>query len=438
MSRRIVIFFFIVALLLAASFLFYLNPDQVILNYGGKAPIKAPMAMVLISAFLFGGFIVGLVAVFLGIKHQLELWRLERKRKQEQALGKLLTAVREQHALGNHLQAAQMAEKIVAQDPEFEAAWLELSSIVKTMSGDTEALRILERARLKLRSSVPILLRAAEIYEQAGNYIGAYDNLRIVLERFPTNRGALMRIIHAAEALRKIPEAINFQKTLIKQLSGIDYVNGLRHLNQLELLAIKAKHNWQFPDQPSAGLIEDLKAFSQRVRDLDLAWAEYGLAEEARGSDPNQISKLYAKAFHHSENIKHLAAIVRLWLKAHDPSKGINAVKTLIAGMRNTKTEAQIFLANVLANFGMTDEAVKMAEEIIVPANDPSQEQTLGLLKARLALKLGSTDATTRFSEYLKLNPASIPGDEIFSREKAFTTPLIQATDAPAPSLSVS
>lgn len=386
MAKRISIFLLALLLVGLVCYLFYLNPDTVGVRYSSANSWEAPLAVIVISFFFAGAAFVGIIGVYLSTKRSLHDWFERRKDRRKRVHEQLLLEGRSELAVKNFDAAREKFRRVTNEDEKNTLGWLLLADATEEARGVAEALKILDQARRSNSSNLELLFRAADINEKLMNITAAYDNLNLVLQTQPDNTAALKKLVIFAERLGRIDEGIEFCRTLMRFVSHEEREALQNKLASLEVRAAAKKFA-----KDHAALRKELDAVLRRHRDFAPAFGEMARIEREANNLP-AASRLWARAFQHSDNTEYLDQISSMWLDIDNPEQAITAVKNAVVSRKNTSVRGRLYLAHLYLSLEMLEEARSELSSLSSEQLSGQQKLFAAFLEAKLDNRSGKAE----------------------------------------------
>ena len=347
-----------------------------------------PLYVVLIASFFLGVIVTWLFGLLGKISGAM---RSRKERKKHASIVKHhedLVAGREYLAAGNFQQAESTFQKIYSSDGDDVLASSMLAETLFKQGNFEEALKVVDSARQTQKDNVELLFLGSDINEAMENYTAAYDNASLVHKQQPNNIQALQKLIGLCEPLKRYPEAIGFQKQLLKLVSNEERSKESKNLADLELghARLEAKRE-------GTSLKKAISDVVKRHRNHGPSLAALASIESEEGNYKS-ASKLWSKAYQSDYSVVHLERIADSLIEADEPAKAVEIFKKSI---QNVPADAAVFgrisLVNLYLRLEMIDEAKeefdKLSEEC---SNSHPAKVQLDITKAELIRKAGSTD----------------------------------------------
>ncbi len=347
-----------------------------------------PLYVVLIASFFLGVVVTWLMGLLGKISGAV---RNRKERKKHASIVKHhedLVAGREYLAAGNFQQAESTFQKIYSNDGDDVLASSMLAETLFKQGNFPEALKVVDSARQTQKDNVELLFLGADINEAMDNYTAAYDNASLVHKQQPNNIQALRKLISLCEPLKRYPEAIDFQKQLLKLVSSEERSDEAKNLADLELghARLEAKREGTSLKKAISDVVKRHRSHGPSLAAL--------AAIESEAGDYKSAAKLWSKAYQSDHNVIHLERIADSLVEVDEPAKAVEIVKKSI---QNVPSEAAVFgrisLVNLYLRLEMIDEAKeeydKLSEEC---TNSHPARVPLDITKAELIRKAGSTD----------------------------------------------
>ncbi len=345
----------VVILGVLCCYLFYLNPGTVTVNVSASRAIQAPMAIVLIVVFFLGALLVGLLSAIISAFHSFDDWKRDRKYRRETQHREQIVQARDALVTDNLPTAQSILERIVAREPENALAWLSLAETTERMSGAQAALAVLDRARLNVPRNAELLFRTAAISESIGNLTGSFDNLQLILREHPGNTRTLRALLDCSKKLGRYDVAIASARELLKRVHGASQDRLHNEIADCELAQVERTDSNDGADA-KRNAIEDV---IRRHRDHVPSLAALAQLEQARGDVP-ETSRLLARCFSLTGNIRFLETIAEIWLGASNPAKAMQSVTGAVNSLKQDHPyfeSGQLALAALCIKLGMLEEA---------------------------------------------------------------------------------
>lgn len=416
MPRRVlklVISLFIVAIV---SYVFYLNPHSVPVNYGGTNSISPPLALTLIVVFCSGATITAFLAFIFDMEYLMRLRRSDRREKQIEDHRALVVSAREQLAAGLLPAARERLQKILSKDPQDTVARIELAESYLDEGKPHEALQVLEDARTKDKSNLEILFLAAELNAELGNITGAFDNYQLILRKEPRSPRALGGLVDCCRVLERYDNAVEYQMQLLRASKGAEQTRLQEELADLEVRAVTQRY--PEPGKERRKAIEEILG---RHRDFPEALRLLAV-EERESLRPELAAKHLIRAFKSGRSVNDLELLADLWLQAEDPTKAVNAVRLAVQQdeysnrLDRTQLENRMFLVALLVFLESISEAKSERRKIdAVVAKEHGLGFGLDIIDSWLTYREGEVDAA--FQELFQnlAGDKRLPGYSLFS-----------------------
>ena len=377
----------IIAAAVVGIALYHFNAAPVTIVLWKNTVFQAPLALALILFFLGGVISVAAFVVLLRIKIRIQNWKFSRRIDSEKIHQQTIAEGRSQLALGDFAKAQSLLMRVINEDPENIVARIQLAESYQQQGMLTDALQVLDQARVSQKTNPELLLLAAEINRRLGNYTAAHDNAALLLSILPDNRRALEYAAESAAKVDRFDAALEYSKKLLKGLRGEDAEKVQEQIADFELCALQ-KDLSEDNDALCAALTDLLR----RHRDFVPALERLAVLEADRG-DLEAATKLFSKAYSIDYNVSHLEEMAARWLTAENPDRGLKSV-TMAMQVKNTPRAcllaARLFLVELLLQLEMVEKA-RAEFDNLTPEVKPgtSLEQSWHILQARLLHKEG-------------------------------------------------
>ena len=367
MPRRIIwliVGFLVVSLV---SYVFYLNPHSVTVNYSPSGTVSYPLALTLVVVFCSGIFVTAFLAFLLEAEYLLRLWNLNRRERRNDSHRSLIISARELLAAGMHTSARDRFLKILQKDPRNTVARIELAESYLQEGKTQEALQTLEEARTDDKSNIELLFLAADVNLDLGNVTGAYDNYQLILRREPRSPRALSGIVSCCRALDRFEEAVQYQVTLLRGSRGAEQTKLQEELADLEVRAVTQKLGNLRAGQNSSP--ESNREYRRAVEEILVRHRDFPPAlrllavEDREALRLDAAAKLLLRAFRYSRSVEDLELLADLWLQAEEPTRAISVVRIAVeqdesSNPKDSKQlEGRMFLVALLVFLENIDEA---------------------------------------------------------------------------------
>jgi tetratricopeptide (TPR) repeat protein len=404
MSKKILFFLFLLIVIGFVSYIFYLNPNEVLVSLGGSKTIETPMAVVLISTFCLGLFASALVAFYFATKQKIALWITQKKLAaandhEQQTLQAKVAFWSERDKVG---------EKLLLRTHPNQTGYL-LSQVILienliTKNDFEKARSILEPLRVQNFDNLALLSLSASLNEKQENYTAALDNLSVILKSDPENKFALRKSIENLKKLSRFSKAIELQQQLIHLLSGEVYREAQEELAKLQLDEARARYAES----------KDEQTFEQELLNVLKQHKEFpsALGEIARlkagSQDYEEASDCLVRAYLVAGEVNYLDQLVSMWLSAQNPAKAISYLQKINSkkDKDSFSCKAKIVLAKLYVRLEMLEHANSEIEELDklkAEVNGCAHEVTK--LEASLLMKQKSyAKACDRLSELANLS----------------------------------
>ncbi len=417
MSRRIISLILFLVIVSLVSYVFYLNPGPVTVNFGPANSKVAPLALVLIFTFCLGAILSALIAFAVGVQSFFKEWMQERRFRSFKHHQELIVVGREQLAAKNFDAALRTFRRIIEQDPSNIVARILLAKTFRDRGDFKSALQVLDESRQSQKNNVELLFLAADLSARLGNFTSAYDNLALVLKMQPSNEFALVKIVESCDNLGRYSQAIDFQKQVIRLLSSAEQTKAQEALALLELKKAKSEAGANRQELRQA-LDEVLK----RHKNFGPALAELAFLERDNG-ELDVATKHWSRAYKLSGDLEHLERLAKTWLKVDDPEKAVTVVRNAVLNRESAIGGADIdgglFLATLLFNLGLVDNS--KAELTKIKAHLPlSTEQTLQVTLLDAYLSDAAAQSTSQVVDALEPLVLALLESELLPIEKFF------------------
>jgi len=386
-------------LVLAVSYLFYLNPDTITVKLGPTWSMNAPGAVVLISTFVAGFLFCSVFALIFGLK---SLWRErgleDRERRRNRSERQLLEA-RSALAAEEWQRARDLWESIVHKDESNIVARIELSKSLEGAGKLTDALKILDEARVIEPANTEVLFRAAELNLSMNNATAALDNVILILNNHPNLRAATMAR-DLAESLNRLEDALQYHSTVERLGAEGKEVNEARVRIEFKKIEIDLA-------QDENKLKDNLTKFTRR--NSSFVPALHRLAHlESESGNTEEASKLLTQASKVSGDPAYWQEAAGLWLKNSQPNRAVAAGRAGTADAKGSnKIKSSLELIKLFLKINMLDEAKSeldgfdalLSREDVQP--DRHISRTVLILRGRLQNALGNYQESAKIWEQL-------------------------------------
>lgn len=401
MSQRMIQFLLILLTVgCVVAFLFYFNPHAVTLHYGPGKIWEAPLALVLLLVFFFGAVTTGFLAMILGLRHTFDIWRREKKEKVDKAHHGQMIRGREQLASKNLDGAKASFQKIITRDPENIVGRILLGKTLRAQGNLRGAVRVLDEARASQKQNQELLILAASINEQRGNFTAAYDNLSLLLQADADSVFALRKIVDYSKKLDRFDDAIEFQKRLVKLTPAQE-----QRKEQDILASLELQYAEKFFVENRNALKITVEEILKRHRDFPEALSL--LATLERESKRFEVAgKLLTKAFSITQDLQYLQDLGSMWIAQEQPSKALASVRTALGNVYEgdvcDKLPGTFFLIALLLQLEMVDDASKEFESLLahglLSKEGISNDLFLhgGMLKSKILERQGKVEEALR------------------------------------------
>lgn len=405
---------FILISTVAAGYVFYLNPTSVSFKYNNtpEAVIEKPLAFILLCAFIVGIVLTTILAFWVFLKYKFHIWRLHKAAEEISSANIQISKAREYLALKEISAARDLLQKVIDRDAKNITAQIMLAKTYHLENKPALAIKVIDEARVANEKNKELLLYAAELNEELGNFTAAIDNLAIAHESDNKAKIVLAKLINYCQRINKHEQALEYGHKLVKLADNYDEQQlFLEQLAQLELDLIKSK-SANNPQQQKIAINDLLK----RHRNFTPAIFELGIIEKNNFNIEAALNNLN-KAFSLKPEIKYLEEIAFILLGINDPDRAIatstNAINNLekIHGKNaDIFIEAKIFFICLLLSIEFVEKAkIEFSTLSNLEVRSKELRDKINLLNSVILSKQGETIKANQILNMLSQENIKLP-----------------------------
>ena len=175
-GKTLSVFILLTVIAVAISYIFYFNPQPVVVHYKADGTMEYPLALILISSFAAGGLLMLAITCLVAIRLKFINRQVVKQKDAMSSHRDLIAQGRGFLALGNTSKARDIFKKIIKKDDKDVVARLMLAKTYERAGEAKEALAVLDKARREKVYNVELLLEASDMNAEMGNNTAAYDN----------------------------------------------------------------------------------------------------------------------------------------------------------------------------------------------------------------------------------------------------------------------
>jgi tetratricopeptide (TPR) repeat protein len=369
-----------------------LNPLAITFQYYRGTAVGTSLAVLLISAFFAGAFLVALAYL---VRDIVRVIRGRRQKKEQDNLLKWFHLATDALYKDNLPKAERHMRAYLAKRENDPVAYLRLADVYQRGGRLSEAIETLQRAKQLNRDQLEVLFAEAQIYKEKGDHEGAIAALEEILAIDASNLEALttLRDIYTEE--HRWEQGLDIQSKIVKSSPADDLdqektrYRGIRY-EYAQTLVDAGEHERSVRELRD--IIKDDPSFVPPQVLLGDVLAQSG--------DPKEALKVWRKGFDESGHSIFLTRLEDSYLKQEDP-RGIIRLYREAMDSAPDNIVIPFFYARLCLRLEMVDEAL---DRLLEMETNLGEHPMYHFLLAEVYLHRGEyQEAATRYQQGLRL-----------------------------------
>ena len=381
---------FIFVLFLAALALFAIHNQEAATVHipFGKAYETPTIALILLSIAI-GGLAMLVVFVVRDTKRYVGNIQFQKRQKKEAKIQELYSkALNYAFAHHDRAEAKKLLNEVLAEDPEYLGAMLQLGDIAFAEDDLQKAREYYQRARELNPKNIEVLSSLERLMEKTGRWADAFKYIEDILDIDEKNLSALYKKRSLLEQQDRWDDIVSVQKLILKNEPSE------KDKNRERQNLVGYKYEYGRYSLENGDLEKAKKAFRTVLRlEKDFVPANLGLAEVLlREGESEEAINLLEKSYEQTSSMIVLLRLEDLLISVNEPLRLIRIYKNNILKHRQ-EPMIKFFLGRLYYRLEMIDDAFEIMTSIDTGgATYPEMHQLMG----NLYMKRNQTDRAVR------------------------------------------
>ncbi len=377
-----ILFVFIIAIVGGFFYLHNINPSEVEFVLYKEFRYTVPVTYLVIGGFVIGIVLTIINAVFSDLRRFFKDMKVRKDRKRREASEADYAAGVSAFYSGDYKKARRNFTKVLDYNPIDLDIYMRLSECQVAEGEAQEAIKILEKGLLRIPQSMELMIEAARLSGEAGDYSRTENLLTEILRIDSDNLFALKRIRDYRAYEKDWLGAIDFQRQLVACLKKDDRKGELKGEEE-RLSGLLYEHAAVLLEaeryEDAAGVVKDILKANERFIPAHMLLGEaYHRRDDVAGA-----TRLWKKGYETTGDPTFFLKIEELYMARSEPDAALEEYKNAVSASPRD-VDLSLLLARFYLRLEMVDEAIEELQRI---KNDIEDSFYLELLLGEAHLK---------------------------------------------------